>query len=352
MPTGEDKPRCTGSAPGSRRAFRNALVRWFAKHGKDYPWRRTTDPHAILVSEVMLQQTQIATVLAKGSFTSFLETFPDTTSLAAADDASLLKAWEGLGYYRRARMLRGTARAVMMDHGGIFPTNERTLMSLPGIGRYTAGALRAFAFGLPAVLVDGNVARVLARVMDFHEPVDLPKSQARLWEWAETLADPARPREYHSALMELGQTLCRPRAPQCAHCPVARFCATRDPAALPVKRTRIRPTDLVEHALWLRDAKGHILLAQAAGARRTGLWQLPLRGATEVADLPLLAESRYTITRYRVTLRVHDGNARRKQIRPDPGETWIPPGETTQLAMAAPFRKVVDQLLPDDGNRM
>lgn len=352
MPAGDDKPRCTGSAHGSRRAFRNALVRWFVKHGKDYPWRRTNDPHAILVSEVMLQQTQIATVLAKGSYTGFLETFPDTTSLAAADDASLLKAWEGLGYYRRARMLRETARAVITEHNGTFPADERTLMSLPGIGRYTAGALRAFAFGLPAVLVDGNVTRVLARVMDFHELVDLPDSQSRLWEWAETLADPARPREYHSALMELGQTLCRPRDPQCAQCPVARFCVTRDPAALPVKRTRNRPTDLIEHALWLNDAEGRVLLAQAAGTRRTGLWQLPLRGATEVAELPLLVESRYMITRYRVTLRVHDGNARRKQTRPNAGETWIPPAEITRLAMAAPFRKVVERLLPDDGNRM
>jgi A/G-specific adenine glycosylase len=352
VPGAKTKPRCARGALESRRAFRNALVRWFAAEGKDYPWRRTTDPHAILVSEVMLQQTQIATVLRKGSYTRFLETFPDTATLAAADDASLLKVWEGLGYYRRARMLRDTARAVIERHGGVFPNDERTLMALPGIGRYTAGALRAFAFGLPAVLVDGNVARVMSRLMDLRDPIDLPKVQTRLWQWAGELADPARPQAYHSALMELGQTLCRPRDPKCQQCPVARFCATQNPGVLPVKQTRTQLTAITEHALWLRDRLGRILLAQSSGARRTGLWQLPLRGSETVADLPLLTELRYTITRYRVTLRVHDGSSLRNEFHLQPGEAWIRPSEITRLAMAAPFRKAVARLLPEDGNRM
>jgi A/G-specific adenine glycosylase len=249
-------------------------------------------------------------------------------------------------------MLRDTARAVIERLGGVFPDDERTLMSLPGIGRYTAGALRAFAFGLPSVLVDGNVARVLARLMDLRDPIDLPKVQARLWQWAEELADPARPQAYHSALMELGQTLCRPRVPQCQQCPVARFCATRDPAALPVKQTRTQLTAVVEHALWLRDRLGRILLAQSSASRRTGLWQLPLRGGETVAELPLITELHYTITRYRVTLRVHDGSSIRNRFHLQPGEAWIRPSEITRLAMAAPFRKAVVRLLPDSGNRM
>jgi A/G-specific adenine glycosylase len=141
------KPRFETDALEDPLEFRQALVRWFSKNAKDYPWRRTCDPYAILVSEVMLQQTQIATVLGKGYYTKFLQTFPDVEVLAGADDAVLLKAWEGLGYYRRVRMLRETARAVIAEHGGVFPEDVEMLMKLPGIGRYTAGALRAFVFG-------------------------------------------------------------------------------------------------------------------------------------------------------------------------------------------------------------
>ena len=131
----------------------------------------------------------------------------DIESLAAAEDARLLKAWEGLGYYRRVRMLRETARAVIAEHGGAFPTDLAALMKLPGVGRYTAGALRAFAYDLPAAVVDGNVARVLSRVMDFSAPVDDTAGQKQMWEWAEALADPQRSRIYNSALMELGLIL-------------------------------------------------------------------------------------------------------------------------------------------------
>lgn len=178
------KPGMKSEALGGREAFREALALWFARTGKDYPWRRTTEPYAILISEVMLQQTQIATVLGKGFYTRFLETFPDVQSLAEADDERLLKAWEGLGYYRRVRMLRETARAVIGRHEGKFPTDTLVLMELPGVGRYTAGALRAFAFNLPAALVDGNVSRVLSRVMDFSDPVDGASGQKQIWEWA------------------------------------------------------------------------------------------------------------------------------------------------------------------------
>ncbi|RYD37330.1 MAG: A/G-specific adenine glycosylase, partial [Verrucomicrobiaceae bacterium] len=157
------KPGWKRDALEDQDAFREALAVWFSENGRDYPWRRTREPYAILVSEVMLQQTQIATVLGRGFYTRFLDSFPDAGSLARADDAAILKAWEGLGYYRRVRMLRETARAVITDHGGRFPDGIAQLMALPGVGRYTAGALRSFAFDLPAAVVDGNVSRVLSR---------------------------------------------------------------------------------------------------------------------------------------------------------------------------------------------
>lgn len=346
------KPRFASSPLDSREAFRDALAAWFAKHGKDYPWRRTHDPYEVLVSEVMLQQTQIATVLGKGYYKRFLTAFPNVETLAVAEDAVLLKAWEGLGYYRRARMLRETARAVIAEHGGGFPHETAGLMALPGIGRYTAGALRAFAFGLPAVLVDGNVSRVLARMMDFSQAVDESAGLRQIWTWAEDLADPERPRIYHAALMELGQSICRPSAPDCMACPVARFCRTGNPAELPVKARKTAITAVDEHALWLWNADGRLLLHHETGKRRTGLWKLPVREASELGHLPLLAEHRYAITRYRVNLKVHDGNAGGAEFHAAPGDSWVEPSEVPALAMAAPFRRVVERLLMDFRNQM
>jgi len=327
-----------------RDGFREALAIWFSKNGKDYPWRRTREPYAILISEVMLQQTQIATVLGRGFHTRFLETFPDVESLAVAEDGRLLKAWEGLGYYRRVRMLRETARAVIAEHGGKFPTGLEALMKLPGVGRYTAGALRAFAFDLPAAVVDGNVARVISRLMDFSKPVDDTAGQKQIWEWAELLADPKRPRIYNSALMELGQTICRPGVPDCLSCPVAGFCKTRKPESLPVKRQKTVISAVDEHALWLMDGAGRLLLHREGGKRREGLWKLPTREAAEISKLPVLDEHRYSITRYRVTLRVHDGS-RLQGFQSGNDEIWQERDEVLALAMPSPFRRVIERLL-------
>jgi len=326
-------------------AFREALATWFAEHGKDYPWRRTGDPYAILVSEVMLQQTQIATVLGRGYYERFLAEFPDVKALAAAEDERLLKAWEGLGYYRRARMLRETAREVLARHGGRFPQDWESLLDLPGIGRYTAGAVRAFAFNLPGAVVDGNVARVLARVLDFRDPVDDTAGRKQLDGWAEMLEDPAAPRIHNSALMELGQTHCRPGVPDCGNCPVARFCGAEIPSGLPVKRQRAAVTEVDEHALWVRDGDGRVLLHREHGRRRTGLWKLPVREAAMVAHLPVVAELIYPITRYRVRLRVH--LMADQGLRPGPDEAWVSPDELARLPLAAPFRRAVVRLLAE-----
>lgn len=346
-PVGPLKPKWSIDPLKRPEAFRCALVEWFRRQGRDYPWRRTRDPHAVLVSEVMLQQTQVATVLGKNYFTRFMDTFPDVPSLAAAGDEILLKAWEGLGYYRRARMLRDTARAVIDRHGGRFPEEVDALLDLPGIGRYTAGALRAFAFGKPAVLVDGNVARVLARVMDFREPVDGSAGNRRIWQWAEHLADDAHPRDYHSALMELGQTHCRNGVPDCLNCPVARFCRAREPERLPVKARKVAMTEIAEHALWIRDRKGRLLLHQESGGRRTGLWKLPLREFSALEGMPVIATHRYGITRYKVALSVHDGGVAAPGFRAAAGDAWIELESLAGMAMAAPFRKVVERLLEE-----
>ncbi len=339
------KPRCHTPVINAPQGFRDALAEWFAREGNDYPWRRTSEPYAILVSEVMLQQTQIATVLGRGFYRRFMATFPDLTALAAADDDALLKAWEGLGYYRRVRLLRQTAQAMLTGHEGKFPEDLESLLDLPGVGRYTAGAVRAFAFNLPAAVVDGNVARVLSRLMDFSDPVDDTAGVKQLWQWAETLADPQRSRIYHSALMELGQKICRPGVPDCLSCPVARFCRTRQPERLPIKRLKPSVTLVDEHALWLQDDQGRLLMHRESGKRRKGLWKLPTRAAETLSALPLLEEHRYTITRYRVTLRVHDGGGQVANFPPECDETWQPLETIMALAMPSPFRRVVTKLL-------
>lgn len=347
MISGVLKPRFKSGALEERTAFRKKLLEWFALTGRDYPWRRTQDPYEILISEVMLQQTQIATVLGKGYYTRFLGTFPDVETLAVASDERLLKAWEGLGYYRRVRMLRETARAVITQYGGKFPTELEALMKLPGVGRYTAGALRAFASDLPAVVVDGNVLRVLSRLMDYSNPVDSTAGQKQLWEWAEALADPKQSRKYHSAIMELGQKICRPGVPDCLSCPAARFCKTHEPERLPIKRQKSVITPLDEHALWLRDQRGRLLLHRENGKRREGLWKLPTRAATEISALPILDESGYTITRYRVTLYVHDAAGLNLDSPPMEGEVWQDAATVLTLAMSSPFRRVIARLLDE-----
>ena len=341
------KPICKKPVMRNAGAFRDALVGWFGREGRDYPWRSTVDPYEVLVSEVMLQQTRIAVVLERGYFERFLESFPTVWDLAEAGDEELLKAWEGLGYYRRARMLRDTARAVVERHGGGFPEGERELMELPGVGRYTVGALRAFAFGVPAVLVDGNVVRVLARVLDDRGDVHSAQGMKRMWEAAGALADDDRPREYHAALMELGQTHCRRQGPGCLRCPVSGFCTTRDPDLVPVRKLRVVTEEVAEHAVWVRDGRGRILMNRESGSRRTGLWKLPLREAGEVSGLREVLFLKYGITRYRVLLRVHDAGVVESGYDLREGDDWVERGDLADLPMAAPFRKAVGRLLKE-----
>lgn len=333
------KPRRSHDPLHAPQPFRDALAAWFARQGKDYPWRRTTDPYRVLVSEVMLQQTQIATVLGRGFYARFLDRFPDVPTLAAAEDEPLLKAWEGLGYYRRARMLRETARAVAAR--GSFPNSLEELQKLPGVGRYTANAVRAFAYDLPAAVVDGNVARVLARLTDYPQAVDSPAGLKHLWTIADVLADPERPRIYNSALMEVGQTCCRPGVPDCLACPVATFCETRSPETLPVKTAKAKMEKIHTHVLWARDAAGRVLLYQEQGKRRQGLWKLPERTAAEVAGLPEIATRAYTITRYQVTLHIHEAEG----MNAGENEEWQSEEAIAGLPMPSPYRRAVEALL-------
>ena len=216
--------------------FRSELVAWFERHGRRLPWRETSDPYAILVSELMLQQTQVATVL--GYYQRWFERFPTLRDLANADESEVLHAWQGLGYYNRARNLHKCAKIIVAERNEKFPSAVDELVKLPGIGRYTAGAVASFAFNLPAPIVDANIERALSRLLNLQEPVDQPRGSRVIWDFASQYVQGPNPRLLNSALMELGATICLPRKPLCVICPVRSFCAATDPESLPRKRER------------------------------------------------------------------------------------------------------------------
>ena len=337
------KPRFELDPLGEKEAFHSRLGVWFERDGQSHPWRDTTDPWAILVSESMLQQTTVAAVRAGKRFERFLAQFPTIQVIAEAPEEDLLKAWEGLGYYNRVRNLQKTAIAVLATWGGQFPRRADDLQSLPGVGPYTAGAIASFAFDVPAPIVDGNVARVFARLFDDESEVDSTEGRKQLWQWAHQLLDHEKPRVYNSALMEAGQVFCRPRNPDCLSCPIASFCRTSHPEDLPRKKAKRKVEAVNEHAL-VAVRQGKILLAQEEGSRRKGFYRLPLRSKEEVADLELLGTSKYAITRYSVTLALYRASFLPLESGKD-GEDWYPLSELNDLPMPSPVRRALESVL-------
>ena len=285
------------------RAFRNALVEWFRREGKDYPWRRTTDPWHILVSELMLQQTTIPTVL--GRYERWMRQFPTPGHLASVDEQTALRSWEGLGYYRRVRSLQAIAREIVHEFGGEFPDNPEGLKRLPGIGPYTSGALLSFAFNKAAPIVDANVARVLARIDNYSVPVDSTEGLKYLWTRAENLVDPEHAREFNSAIMELGQTYCRISAPDCLLCPVRSFCSAEQPEMLPVKNPKPEITRVEHHDVLYLRGKSILLARCPEGKRHAGMYRFPQREDDHTLSLPHVLKQTYSVTRYKVTRYIH-----------------------------------------------
>ncbi len=209
------------------RSARRKLLDWYAKHARDLPWRATRDPYAIWVSEIMLQQTQVATVIPY--FARFLERFPSVSSLATADEGEVLRHWEGLGYYRRARQMHAAAKLIHFDDGGVFPNSFSAILALPGIGRYTAGAIMSFAFDQPYAIVEANTQRLYARLIGWKEDLKLPASQSILWEFGQRMVEGKECGRINQAMMELGATVCFPRTHNVMLAPCNR-------SALPLRR--------------------------------------------------------------------------------------------------------------------
>lgn len=247
-------------------AFRAALLKWYRAYRRDLPWRRTDDPYKIWLSEIMLQQTRVAAVIEH--YGRFLARFPTVQKLAAAKQASVLAQWSGLGYYRRARNLHAAAKVVVKEHGGEFPTTSAELLSLPGVGRYTAAAIASIAFGERVAVVDGNVERVIARVIGQHT------SGEQVWAIAGQMLSRQNPGDFNQAMMELGATICVPGEPKCSDCPVREFCRTRGRHTSSAKAPRQIKRE-VAHALTQQN--GSVLLVQrpANAQLMPGMWELP-----------------------------------------------------------------------------
>lgn len=347
--------------PSARSRARSRLLAWFGRHARLLPWRETRDPYAIWVSEVMLQQTRVETVLRY--YDRFLARFPTLASLARADEDDVLTLWSGLGYYRRARLLHAGARAVLERHAGVVPREPEARRALPGVGRYTAGAIGSIAFGLPEPIVDGNVARVLSRLDAIDAPLGSRESESTLWSEARAWARHDAPGAVNQALMELGARICVPVTPKCDACPVNASCAARRAgrvAQLPVARAKRAPREVALVALVARDRDGNALLRKETRVRRAGetlggelmkgLWSVPMgegegRGtARSLADAvgASLATARPTEVVHVLThrkLRVAVFAARLE--RAPPGARLVSAEELDEIAVASLTRKIL-----------
>jgi A/G-specific adenine glycosylase len=317
--------------------FRRALVNWYRENGRNLPWRKTRDPYAVLVSEFMLQQTQVAAVLSY--YNEWLRRFPDFAALARASEASVLHTWQGLGYYARARNLHATAGIVVDRRGGHFPRAIARMRELPGIGRYTANAIATFAFDQSVPIVEANTARVLTRLFNFRRLIDCTAGREALWKRAAMLVPKRSAGIYNSALTDLGALVCLSRQPKCEICPVKQFCRAKNPESLPIKKARPPTRQLIEtHAFIVKQNK--ILLAQSA-QRWRGLWILPplqTRSTTKRA----VHVSIFPFTHHRITLAVYRHRAPPKTFS---NQNWFEISALENLAMPSPHRRATRHLL-------
>ncbi len=263
--------------PDALVAIQSALLSWYREHKADHPWRLDPQPYHIWLAEVMLQQTQVATVIPY--YRRFLAAFPTIKALARADLDAVLKLWEGLGYYSRARNLHRAARIVVAEHGGKLPRQAAELRQLPGIGPYTAGAIASIANNEAVPALDGNVMRVYARLLNLDADISQSATQQQLWQVAADWLPPTAPGDYNQALMELGQTICRPKQPRCAHCPLAAHCrafAAGLQHERPVRAKRAPTPHYDVTAGLIRDERKRLLIAQRPlDGLLGGLWEFP-----------------------------------------------------------------------------
>ncbi len=334
-----------------------ALLAWYGHSRRDLPWRQSRDPYRVWVSEIMLQQTQVERV--RDYFLRFIDRFPTVESLAAATEPQVLRLWEGLGYYRRARQLHAAARLLVAEHDGIFPRDVAGLRGLPGIGRYTAAAIASIALGLPEPIVEANSRRVIARLAGHTAPLDGPGGDEPIWDIAATLVPRRHAGRFNQALMDLGALVCLPDRPRCESCPLATDCDARRTgrtAEIPARAARTAIQRLRETAVVV-SRHGRVLVVQRGpGEWWQGLWDFPrmpgrarsaVRGIATAPPLrqlacgPVerLATITHTVTHHHVTLDVVSCAATRsgRTLR---GRRWVAMAALSRLPMTAPGRRI------------
>jgi A/G-specific adenine glycosylase len=310
--------------------FRSRLLRWYRTNRRDLPWRQTSDPYHIWVSEIMLQQTRVAAVL--GHYRTIVERFPDVSTLAAAPLTDVLAAWSGLGYYRRARSLHAAAIQITQSHRGQIPRTLEELLLLPGFGRYTAAAVASIAFAKPTAVLDGNVERVLRRLMGTSDA-----NTKVLWSVAQMLLSRRSPGDFNQAMMELGATVCFPRDPDCRSCPVKPWCATR--GKLPGKRQPLRNSREITVILARKQGKVLLLRRPESESVMPGLWELPPAPTVSGSEPLFVVRHAIMQTNFRVT--VIAGLPHKRG-----GAQWVNEREALRLPLTGLARKILRRVLP------
>ncbi|MGH1745627.1 A/G-specific adenine glycosylase [Enterococcus entomosocium] len=264
------------------KTFQETFLTWYHKEKRNLPWRATNDPYAIWISEIMLQQTRVETVI--GYFYRFMEQFPTIQDLAAAEEQKLLKVWEGLGYYSRARNLKAAAQQIVAEFDGEMPKSIEEIRSLKGIGPYTAGAIGSIAFGLPEPAIDGNVMRVVSRLFCIEADIAKASSRAPFDEAMRTIISPDEPGEFNQALMDLGSRICTPTTPKCEECPISQYClayAENRQRDFPVKSKKAKPKDVYYIAGAIEDQGSFLLVQRPETGLLASMWHFPLVEVTK-----------------------------------------------------------------------
>lgn len=319
-------------------AFAVKLLDWYDANARVLPWRKDRDPYRVWVSEIMLQQTRVAAVIEH--YQEFLRRFPSVQKLAAARESSVLAAWSGLGYYRRARMLHAAAKLIVRERSGKFPTTAEDWRNLPGIGRYTSAAIASIAYEQPVAVVDGNVERVVQRIAGSRMPAE------KIWQMAESLLDQQRPGDFNQAMMELGATVCTPRAPACQTCPVVGLCSARGEMVVEGKASKQKKQE-IHYALQRRN--GSVFLTQRSERARlmAGMWELPeIQRPEHPAEPKFTVRHSITVTDYLVRVwPVTSAEA-------SEGE-WYPAERLSKLALTGLARKILRRsgIFPASGAR-
>ena len=332
--SGTGKSNKAQACDEAEQKIRRKLWRWFKRHGRDLPWRRTDDPYAILVSEFMLQQTTVNAVIPY--FERWMARFPTLASLAQSAEKDVLQLWQGLGYYGRAHNLRRVAMTLVGNGRPQVPNSVAELRSLPGVGDYTAAAVASFAFDAVEPLIDANIGRVLARLRNWKEPIDVAAGRSFLLKTARDLLPKAGGRLHNSALMELGALVCVARNPKCRSCPLRRECAAERPDQLPMKKPP-RAVEQVTDARAFILERGRLWLERAPGPRWRGMWVLPATNLTErCAD----HVERYSITRFQVTMRTYVESRRDQNLEGYALESLPPMPSAHRRTVAAMLQRV------------